>query len=357
MTVDLTSLLREMIRLDASDLHLMAEGPPRVRRTGDLEILNPELLGPDALEEALREIMPESALAEFDERDGADFAHVARGIGRFRVNVFRHFAGIGAVFRWIPDQIQSLESLGLPEALHQFGLQSNGMVLVTGKTGSGKSTTLAAIIDAINQRRRGHIITIEDPVEFIHTRKKSLVSQREVGRHTPTFVDALRSALREDPDVIMVGELRDLETMALAVTAAEMGILIFGTLHTAGAVSTIDRMINTFPPKRQGQVRHMLSTSLQGVVSQQLLRRADGGGRVVAAEVLINNHAVGNIMREGKTEQLNDIIRSSALQGMLSMDASIQRLLDADVITAREAYATATDKSRFERGVAAEKDA
>ncbi|MDZ7827844.1 MAG: PilT/PilU family type 4a pilus ATPase [Gammaproteobacteria bacterium] len=295
------------------------------------------------------EIMPESVRRQFERRDGADFAHIAEGIGRFRVNVFRHFGGIGAVFRWIPDQILTLEDLGLPEVLHRFGMQSNGLVLVTGKTGSGKSTTLAAVIDAINQRRRGHIVTIEDPIEFIHTRKKSLVSQREVGRHTPRFVDALRSALREDPDVIMVGELRDLETMGLAVTAAEMGILVFGTLHTAGATSTIDRLVNTFPPTRQGQVRNMVSTSLLGIVSQQLLQSADGNGRVVAAEVLVNNHAVGNIIRESKTDQLDNVIRSGALQGMVSMDGSIQRLLDGGLITAREAYAAALDKSRFER--------
>jgi len=348
--IDLDRLLQESIRRDGSDLHLLADSPARVRRHGQLELLGTDSLSAGPLSEALDGIMPEAARRQFREHDGTDFAHVARGVGRFRVNVFRHFGGVGAVFRWIPDQILSLENLGLPEVLRQFGMQSNGLVLVTGKTGSGKSTTLAAMIDTINQRRRGHIITIEDPVEFIHTRKKSLVSQREVGRHTPRFIDALRSALREDPDVIMVGELRDLETMALAVTAAEMGILIFGTLHTSGAVSTIDRMINTFPPIRQAQVRNMLSTSLQGVVSQQLLQRADDNGRVLAAEVLINNHAVGNIIREGKTDQLDNVIRSGALQGMVSMDASIQRLLDGGLISAQEAHATAFDKSRFERG-------
>lgn len=348
--IDVGRLLQEAIKREASDLHLMADGPPRIRRNGDLELLADEVLPANALSEAVTEIMPEAARAQFDAEDGTDFAYTGRGVGRFRVNVFRQFAGVGAVFRWIPDQIQSLESLGLPEVLQQFSLQNNGLVLVTGKTGSGKSTTLAAMLDAINQRRRSHIITIEDPVEFVHTRKRSLVSQREVGRHTPRFADALRSALREDPDVVMVGELRDLETVSLAVTAAEMGILIFGTLHTAGAVSTIDRLVNTFPPKQQMQVRNMVSTSLQGVVSQQLLRRADGSGRVLSAEVLINNHAVGNIIREGKTDQLDNVIRSGALQGMVSMDVSIQRLLDAGIITGKEAYAAALDKSRFERG-------
>jgi twitching motility protein PilT len=347
--VDLGHLLQEAIRREASDLHLMAGAPPRIRRHGDLETLPEDPLPPDGLDEALREIMPESALAQLDAEDGTDFAYAARGAGRFRINVFRQFSGIGAVLRAIPDQVQPLENLGLPEVLHQFAQQNNGLVLVTGKTGSGKSTTLAAMLDAINQRRRSHIITIEDPVEFVHTRKRSLVSQREVGRHTSSFADALRSALREDPDVIMVGELRDLETVSLAVTAAEMGILIFGTLHTAGAVSTIDRLVNTFPPKQQLQVRNMVSTSLQGIVSQQLLRRADGGGRVLAAEVLVNNHAVGNIIREGKTDQLDNVVRSGALQGMVSMDVSIQRLLDGGLISGREAYAAALDKSRFER--------
>ncbi len=347
--VDLTRLLEAATKRGASDLHVMADGPPRIRRSGDLEPLAEEPLDPEALAEAITAIMPEVAQAQFEAQDGTDFAHSVRGIGRFRVNAMRQFSGVGAVFRWIPDEVQSLENLGLPDVLEQFALQTHGLVLVTGKTGSGKSTTLAAMLDAINRRRRAHIITIEDPIEFVHTRKRSLVSQREVGQHTPRFADALRSALREDPDVIMVGELRDLETMGLAVTAAEMGILIFGTLHTAGAISAIDRMVNTFPARRQAQVRNMVSTSLQGIVSQQLLRRADGAGRVLAAEVLVNNHAVGNLLREGKTDQLENVIRGGALQGMVAMDMSIQRLLDAALVTGREAYAAALDKSRFER--------
>lgn len=348
--LDLPQLLRETARQEASDLHVMAGEPARIRCNGDLVSLGGAPMRAHAVRAALWELMPEGARQQFEADDGADFAYAARGIGRFRVNVLRHFAGMGAVFRWIPDRIMTLEALGLPEVLSQFCLQQNGLVLVTGKTGSGKSTTLAAMVDAINQRRRGHVITIEDPVEFIHTRKRSLVSQREVGRHTPRFADALRSALREDPDVVMVGELRDLETISLAVTAAEMGILIFGTLHTSSAVSTVDRLVNTFSPQQQGQVRNMLSTSLQGIVSQQLLRRSDGAGRVVAAEVLINNHAVANLIREGKADQLDGVIRSSALQGMVSMDASIQRLLDAGVITSQEAFVAAIDKARFERG-------
>ncbi len=347
--VDLTRLLQSATNRGASDLHVMADGPPRIRVSGDLAPLSDERLDPEALGEAVTTIMPEAARARFDAEDGADFAYSLRDVGRFRVNVMRQFSGIGAIFRSIPEEVQSLESLGLPEVLEQFALQTHGLVLVTGKTGSGKSTTLAAMIDAINRRRRGHIITIEDPIEFVHTRKRCLVSQREVGEHTSDFADALRSALREDPDVVMVGELRDLETISLAVTAAEMGILVFATLHTAGAISTIDRLVNTFPAARQAQVRNMVSTSLQGIVSQQLLRRADGMGRVLAAEVLVNNHAVGNLLREGKTDQLDNVIRGGALQGMVAMDGSIQRLLDAGLISGREAYAAALDKSRFER--------
>jgi len=347
--IDLGQMLQETVRRDASDLHFLAGEPPRIRRYGDLEPLTRDPLRAADVSTALDAIMPEAARTQLAAEDGTDFAYAARGVGRFRVNVFRQFAGLGGVFRWIPDHILTLEALGLPEVLPQLCLQQNGLILVTGKTGSGKSTTLAAMIDYINQRRRAHIVTIEDPIEFIHARKRSLVSQREVGHHTPRFASALRSALREDPDVVMVGELRDLETISLAVTAAEMGILIFGTLHTAGAVSTIDRLVNTFPAKQQPQVRNMLSTSLQAVISQQLVRRADGGGRVAAVELLINNYAVGNIIREGKTEQLDGVVRSGALQGMLSMDTSIQRLLDAGHITARDAYAMAQDKSRFER--------
>ena len=350
MAIDIASLLDEAVRREASDLHLMAGNPPRIRRHGELESLEGEPLDPEALGEALTEIMPEASRAELDRDDGTDFAHAQRGSGRFRVNVLRQFYGLGAVFRTIPEQVLPLETLGLPEVLQQFALQNNGLVLVTGKTGSGKSTTLASLLDAINQRRRAHIVTIEDPVEYVHTRKRSLVSQREVGQHTASFASALRSALREDPDIIMVGELRDLETISLAVTAAEMGILIFATLHTASATSTVERLVNTFASKQQAQVRNMLSTSLQAVISQQLVRRDDGEGRVAAVEVLINNHAVGNIIREGKTEQLDGVIRSGALQGMMSMDTSLQRLLDGGFIDARAAYVHAIDKSRFQAG-------
>jgi len=343
----LGELLRDTVRRGGSDLHFFAGEPPRMRHDGTLATVSGQTaLTADDVQAELDAIMPETARVEFAERDGTDFAYSAEGIGRFRVNVLRHFAGAGAVFRSIPDRILPLDALGMPEVLASFCRQRNGLVLVTGKTGSGKSTTLAAMLDAINQERKAHIVTIEDPIEFIHARKRSLISQREVGRHAPAFATALRSALREDPDVIMVGELRDLETIQLAVTAAEMGILILATLHTSNASSTIDRLVNTFPEKQQAQVRNMLSTSLQAIVSQQLVPRTDGG-RVAAVEVLINSHAVGNIIREGKTDQLDGVMRSGALVGMTTMDASLQRLVDGGLITPQEAWAAAVDKTRF----------
>lgn len=351
MSTTIDPYLQRMAEKNASDLYFTPGAPPAIKIDGETWPVSKSPLNAELARKLAYSLMSEDQQREFEREMEMNLGFSREGIGRFRVNIYRQRGEVALVIRYIKAEIPAITDLDLPKVLESLMLERKGLILVVGSTGSGKSTTLAAMIDSINQRRRGHIITIEDPVEFIHTRKKSLVSQREVGRHTPRFVDALRSALREDPDAIMVGELRDLETVSLAVTAAEMGILIFGTLHTAGAVSTIDRMINTFPPNRQAQVRNMISTSLQGVVSQQLLRRTDGEGRVLAAEVLVNNHAVGNIIREGKTDQLDNVIRSGALQGMVAMDVSIQRLLDGGLISAREAYGAANDKSRFERGV------
>lgn len=349
MTIDLADLLQTTVRQGGSDLHLLAGEPPRIRINGSLSVLSGDhdALDPDGLTRTLYSIMGTDAQSEFEYHDGADLAYQVDELARFRVNVFRHIGGIGAVFRVIPENKPSLAQLGLPDVVYNFARYPSGIVLVTGKTGSGKSTTLAALIHQINDTRRDHIIAIEDPIEFVHSRRKSLVSQRQVGKHVGTFANALRSALREDPDVIMVGELRDFETMALAVTAAEMGILVLGTLHTSGAVATVDRMVNTFPAAQQAQVRNMLSTSLRATVSQQLLSTADGNGRVAAVEILINNHAVGNIIREGKNEQIEEVMRSGALVGMVTMDGSIQRLLDAGQITAEEAWRGAREKTRF----------
>jgi twitching motility protein PilT len=269
-------------------------------------------------------------------------------LGRFRVNVLRHLNGMGAVFRAIPSKALTMDELKLPEAVRQMCRHTQGLILVTGKTGSGKSTTLAAMIDDINTRVQGHILTIEDPIEFVHQRKSCLISQREVGHHAPTFSAALHSALREDPDVILVGELRDLETMSIAVTAAEMGILVMGTLHTNGAAQTVDRMVNVFPSDKQSHVRTMLSTSLRGVVSQQLLQRADKQGRVAALEILVNNPATSNLIRQGKLDQLENSMQSGAQFGMRTMDSAIQQLLDQRQITGKEAFKKGISKAKFE---------
>ncbi|MCC6531790.1 MAG: type IV pilus twitching motility protein PilT [Burkholderiales bacterium] len=337
-----------LVKQDGSDLHLVSGNPPRVRLHGELigvkyrELSAAETLG------LLHEIMPEPARAAFEQRSSVDFAYSIEGLARFRVNVYRHVGGVGAVLRIIPTAIKTMEQLALPAVLAGFCQQRKGLVLCTGPTGSGKSTTLAALVDHVNTNRKGHILTIEDPIEFVHKNKASLVSQREVGFDTASFAAALHSALREDPNVILVGEMRDLETISLAVTAAETGILVFGTLHTNGAAATVDRMVNVFPAGDQGRIRSMLSTSLLGVVSQQLVRRSDGKGRVAALEVLVNNPAVANIVRDGKTEQIATAIQSGSLQGMQSMDTALKRLLDAKVIVGRDAYRKAIDKRLFE---------
>ena len=268
-------LLIEVLEKRGSDLHFIAGDPPRIRLFGDLSSLKPDKLAPEFVKQALYEILPKAALERFEAKDGADFAYTIADRGRFRVNVMRHLNGMGAVFRAIPSNALTLDDLKMPEAVRQMCRTNNGLILVTGKTGSGKSTTLAAMVDDINRRVKGHILTVEDPIEFVHERKGCLISQREIGVHSASFASALHSALREDPDVILIGELRDLETMSIAVTAAEMGILVMGTLHTNGAAPTVDRMVNAFPSDKQSHVRTMLSTSLRGVVSQQLLQRAD----------------------------------------------------------------------------------
>ena len=342
------AFLLEVLKRRGSDLHFIAGEPPRIRLYGELLPLTEQRLGQEFVKQALHEIMPKVAAERFESKDGADFAYTIPEVGRFRVNVMRKLNGMGAVLRAIPSKALTLDELDMPDAVRRLCLASNGLVLVTGKTGSGKSTTLAAMIDDINTREKGHILTIEDPIEFVHQRKNCLMSQREIGVHSPSFAAALHSALREDPDVILVGELRDLETMSIAVTAAETGILVMGTLHTNGAAQTVDRMVNVFPSDKQSHVRGMLSTSLRGVVSQQLLRRADGQGRMAALEILINTPAAASLIRQGKLDQLENTMQSGAQFGMRTMDSAIQQLLEQRLVTGEEAYQKAINKARFE---------
>lgn len=341
-------LLGEVLQRQGSDLHFIAGDPPRLRRYGELGPLRQERLSADQVREALYEIMPPKAVQRFEAQDGTDFAYSLGEQGRFRVNVMRQLNGMGAVFRSIPSHALTLDQLKLPEAVRTLARAPNGLILVTGKTGSGKSTTLAAMIDDINRREKGHILTVEDPIEFVHQRRNCLISQREIGLHAPSFSAALHSALREDPDVILVGEMRDLETISIAVTAAEMGILVMGTLHTNGAAQTVDRIINVFPADKQSHVRTMLSTSLRGVISQQLLRKADGSGRVAALEILVNTPAAANLIRQGKLDQLENTMQSGAQAGMRTMDSSIQALYDQRLVSGNEAYSKAINKVRFE---------
>jgi twitching motility protein PilT len=341
--------LQAALKSRASDLHFLSGDPVRARVHGDLKILMPDVVGVEHVQECLAEIMDGATKRDFERDDAADFAYEMPQVSRFRVNAFRHLNGVGAIFRAIPSSALSLEDLGMPEVVHQLCRHTQGMILVTGKTGSGKSTTLAAMIDSMNKRLKGHILTIEDPVEFVHKAKGCLISQREVGVHSDSFAAALRSALREDPDVILVGEMRDLETISIAVTAAEMGILVMGTLHTNGAGQTVDRIVNSFPADKQSHIRTMISTSLRGVVSQQLLPTKDKAGRVAALEILINTPAVSNLIRQGKLDQLETAMQSGGSFGMQTMDNALMALVSRGQIEGKDAYLQANNKAQFER--------
>lgn len=338
-----------LIEQGGSDLHLSAGCKPLMRVHGELVEIKYQTLTDELLRTLLFEIIDEKSKKEFLEKKDLDFAYEIKGLARFRANYFFQKRGIGAVFRQIPAKILSIEELGLPPQILKFADLSRGLVLVTGPTGSGKSTTLAAIIDYINRKRHDHILTIEDPIEFVHVNKGCLVNQREVGNHTASFASALRAALREDPDVILVGEMRDLETIELAITAAETGHLVFGTLHTNSAAKTIDRIIDAFPAGQQAQIRTMLSESLKGVVAQQLLKRCDKPGRVAALEILFVNSAVANLIREGKTFQIPSVIQTGKNEGMQLMDQAIMDLLMQKIVSPEEAYIKANDKKTFER--------
>jgi twitching motility protein PilT len=339
-------LLERALAYGASDLHLRAGTPPLIRVHGRLQLL-PEADIPDWYEAALLAILTESQRQIFETRSDLDFAYEIPEVGRFRVNLLRQYKGVGAVFRLLPTRIRTLEELGLPQVVYSLVRLEQGLVLVTGPTGSGKSTTLAALVDHINQESDKHIVTIEDPLEFIHPNKKSLVTQREVGAHTTSFAAALRAVLREDPDIILLGELRDLESIALAITAAETGHVVFGTLHTRTAASTVDRLIDVFPSDQQSQIRTMLAETLKGVIAQQLLIRTDGQGRVIAVEILIGTTALANLIREGKTYQIPSLIQTGRREGMQTMDQAILELLRSKQITPQEAYRKAIDKETY----------
>lgn len=340
--------LQEALKQGASDLHFVSGDPVRARVHGGLKILMDETLTTEHVQTALNEIMDGAAQRQFEQNDSADFAYEIPNLSRFRVNAFRHLNGVGAIMRAIPSKALTLEELNMPRVVHDMCRHTQGMILVTGKTGSGKSTTLAAMIDEINKRLKGHIVTIEDPIEFIHKSQGSLLSQREVGVHSRSFANALHSALREDPDVILVGEMRDLETISIAVTAAEMGILVMGTLHTNGAAQTVDRIVNSFPADKQSHIRTMISTSLRGVISQQLLPTKHKPGRIAALEIMVNTPAVANLIRQGKLDQLETAMQSGGGSGMQTMDSALHDLVDKAMVSGKEAYQQATNKSKFQ---------
>jgi twitching motility protein PilT len=343
------ALFKMLKEQGASDLHLSAGNPPIFRLHGEMVRLNFKALSHEELKVILFEILSEQQRAQFEQTMDLDFAYAVPDLARFRGNYMMQHRGIAAVFRIIPSKILSADELKLPEGVRSMTRFKKGLVLVTGPTGSGKSTTLAAMIDLINSTRKEHILTLEDPLEFIHENKQSLLNQRQIGEHTNSFASALRAALREDPDIILVGEMRDLETIQLAMSAAETGHLVFGTLHTNTAAKTIDRIIDVFPTDQQEQVRAMLSESLKGVVCQQLLRTADGKGRVAALEIMLGTAAIGNLIREGKTFQIASIIQTAKKDGMQLMDQHLLDLLKSKRIQAEEAYRCAIDKKQFEQ--------
>jgi len=349
MKTDIDTLLRTLIIKDASDLHLQGGSPPIFRINGELSVTDLSPLTSEEIEDRfVNTVMDKEQKEQFNRDHHIDLSYSVPGIARFRVNIFKQRGSVGAVMRAIPFEIPSTDDLGLPTVIKKLADRSNGLVLITGPTGSGKSTTLASIIDYINEHRKAHIITVEDPIEFLFTNKSCLINQREVGKDTNSFAAALRDALREDPDVILVGEMRDLETISNAITAAETGHLVFATLHTNDAIQTVDRIIDVFPPHQQAQIRTQLAATLQGVVSQRLLRKSDGTGRVAAFEIMLITHAIKNLIQTGKTHQIYSAMQTGREQGMLTMARSLKKLCRESVITKEEAMKIVDDPKTFE---------
>ena len=341
--------LKVLVEQGGSDLHLTVGSPPVMRVHGHMQRIKFRELSNKDMEQLIYEVMEEEWRMRFLDDLDFDFAYEIAGLARFRVNIFWQRKGLGAVMRTIPAKILTADQLGLPDVVRKMCMLTKGLVLVTGPTGSGKSTTLAAMVDLINETRADHILTIEDPIEFTHPNKKCLVNQREVGTNTKSFANALRAALREDPDVILVGEMRDQETIELGITAAETGHLVFGTLHTSSAPKTVDRIIDVFPADQQEQIRAMLAESLKGVVAQVLLRTKDGKGRLAAQEIMVGSNAVNNLIRENKIHQIPSMIQTGKKDGMQLLDQHILEYLMSDQISAEEAYMKSHNKTAFKQ--------
>jgi len=348
--VDITQLLAFSVKNKASDLHLSAGLPPMIRVHGDVRRINVDALDHKQVHGMVYDIMNDTQRKMYEEFLEVDFSFEIDGLARFRVNAFNQQRGAGAVFRTIPSKILTLEQLNAPKIFGDLALKPRGMVLVTGPTGSGKSTTLAAMVNFLNETEYGHILTVEDPIEFVHESKKCLINQREVGNMTLSFAAALKSALREDPDAILVGEMRDLETIRLAMTAAETGHLVFGTLHTSSAAKTIDRIVDVFPAAEKEMIRAMISESIRAIISQSLLKTKDGAGRIAAHEIMVGTPAIRNLIRENKIAQMYSAIQTGAQLGMQTLDQNLQDLVKRNIVSMSEARGKAANKDNFAGG-------